>query len=129
MSIVSNLNILFVDDESFFINAFKVQFEALFKSQHITLNCFDKVSDCLAFLKENKLNKTLVFSDISMPEQDGFDLLNEIRANYPDLDLYFISSNNEDMTKLKASSLGAKGFLSKPINFSAVNSILNDYSS
>src|SRR6266850_1248858 len=59
----------------------------------------------------------VVFSDIQMPELDGFGLLERIRKSgeqrIRDLPVIMISGNEDDATKKRARSAGANDFITK----------------
>ncbi|NUN63993.1 response regulator [Pseudanabaena biceps] len=68
------------------------------------------------------LNRTpdkvcMVISDIEMPKVNGFDLLQTIRAHdsWFDLPVVMLTSRTGERHRQRAASLGANGYLSKPI--------------
>jgi chemotaxis protein histidine kinase CheA len=68
------------------------------------------------------LNRTqdkicMVISDVEMPRMNGFDLLQTIRAHdhWAALPVVMLTSRTGDRHRQKATSLGANGYLSKPI--------------
>jgi chemotaxis protein histidine kinase CheA len=68
------------------------------------------------------LNRTqdkvcMVISDVEMPRVNGFDLLQTIRthASWADLPVVMLTSRTGDRHRQKAATLGANGYLSKPI--------------
>ncbi len=120
-------NIIFVDDEKHALTLFKHTLKSELKSGSINLLTFSNGEDCLNYLKNNTVDMFIMFSDINMPVMDGFTLLDEVKRLHPHVDLFFISAYDLDDYKLRADSKGAKGFLTKPMNFRAIKSIINSY--
>ena len=59
----------------------------------------------------------LVLSDINMPGMTGIELLAEIRKVWPAVSVFMITAYGDKATEAKARDLGAKRFLTKPIDF------------
>ncbi|MBV7435542.1 response regulator [Cardiobacteriaceae bacterium TAE3-ERU3] len=75
------------------------------------------VSDCRYWLRHNQL-PDVIFMDITMPEEDGFEALAEIRAK-PEtkhLPVIMYSGDASAESKQKARDGKATGFLRKPVN-------------
>lgn len=83
----------------------------------------DSVANGVAAIKE--ANPQLVFLDISMPDGDGFDVLD--KCNYENFEVIFTTAYDE--YTIKALRVQAVDYLLKPINISelqnAVNSAVN----
>ncbi len=88
----------------------------------IKLLIFNTYSDCevheakdgetaLALVKENEYD--FVMLDVQMPNTDSFALMENFRANYPDLKVLVFSMNSENIYALRYIKAGAKGFISK----------------
>ncbi|MEI6328743.1 MAG: response regulator [Pseudanabaena sp. ELA645] len=60
---------------------------------------------------------TMVISDVEMPRLNGFNLLQTIRSeeNWTKIPVVMLTSRTGDRHRTKAISLGANGYLSKPI--------------
>ena len=58
----------------------------------------------------------VVITDLSMPNKNGFDLLQHITENYPKIGVIVLSMHIEDIYIKKAISLGVKGYLPKDIS-------------
>lgn len=120
-------NIVFVDDEEESIILFEHKFRKEVQENKVRLLTFSDSQKCFDFLSNNKTDLLVMFSDIHMPKVDGFKLIDKVKEIYPDLDIYFISAFDRDDYKFKADCLGAKGYLTKPVNFDAVKVIIDDY--
>ncbi len=71
-------------------------------------------SEALKILEENEVS--LVLSDINMPNIDGLELLNKIRATpkWKQLPVVMITTEGSQAKVLEAVQLGAKGYVRKP---------------
>jgi len=58
----------------------------------------------------------VVLMDIILPDLDGFDACMRIRELDPDAQVVFMTGLLDDFTRIKASEVGATGFLPKPIS-------------
>nr|NJM02079.1 sigma-54-dependent Fis family transcriptional regulator [Desulfobacula sp.] len=56
----------------------------------------------------------LVVCDVKMPGMDGFELLNRIRADYPDLTVVMLTAFGNIESAVKAIKAGAYDFMAKP---------------
>jgi len=70
---------------------------------------------------ENDKNIQVVFTDLVMPEMDGFELLNKLRTHQDtrisSLPIIVMTgAENPEIAKQKALSLGATDFITKPLN-------------
>ncbi len=59
--------------------------------------------------------------DLMLPDGNGMDLLQEVRANWPDLGVIIISAKNALDDKLKGLELGADDYLPKPFHLAELN--------
>ena len=119
--------IVFVDDETHALTLFKHTLKEEIKSGKINLLTFDSGEECMKHLGKHPIDLPLIFSDINMPYMDGFSLFDNVKTLHPHVDMFFISAYDIEDYKVKADCLGAKGFLTKPVNFKAIKSIINDY--
>ncbi len=73
--------------------------------------------EALEELQQRQDGVDLVISDVEMPRLDGFDLLQRIRthAHWHSLPVVMLTSRTGDRHRQKAISLGASGYLGKPI--------------
>ncbi len=64
----------------------------------------------------------LILLDIVMPEMDGFEVFERLRANPTtrSIPVVFLSGQAEEADRARAKALGATGFIAKPIDISAV---------
>lgn len=71
-------------------------------------------------------NPDVVTMDIVMPGEDGFDAARSILEAHPDARILMVSSLAYDETIDEAVSIGAKGFVFKPLNKDQlINALIN----
>lgn len=94
----STYNLLIIDD--FQISAYGTK--AILQSYPEFNNIFVSFSliEALELMKKNKVD--VVLCDIFMPEQDGFDALIQIKDQYPDTKIMFLSISEEKDVLLKS---------------------------
>jgi YesN/AraC family two-component response regulator len=109
-------NLVAVDDEK----DVKVLFEHFFnkevKEGKLNLLFENTAYDCLQRLKGLD-GKTIVLSDINMPEMSGIELLKEISQNYPDIKVLLVSAYDQNRYFDEMKKWGAQGYISKPVDF------------
>lgn len=112
-------HIVIVDDEADTHLLYKLKLKKLFAPLgEVSLISFLKAQDCLDYLNNPATPKVdLILSDINMPGMDGFELLQEIQKLHKDIPVYVVSAYESSEYKNRARSLGAKRFLSKPVDF------------
>ncbi|MEQ9518738.1 MAG: nitrogen regulation protein NR(I) [Parvibaculum sp.] len=62
----------------------------------------------------------LVFTDVMMPDENGFDLIPRIKKVRPDIPIVVISAQNTLMTAITAAERGAYEYLPKPFDLNEV---------
>jgi len=60
----------------------------------------------------------LILSDINMPGMTGFEMLPKVKQERPNVPVIMITAYGDEVTRKKATELGAAGLLTKPIDFS-----------
>jgi putative two-component system response regulator len=85
--------------------------------------------EALEILEEEKPN--LILLDIMMPGMNGFEVCRKIKENpgLSSIPVVFLSGNNSEEDIRTGMSLGAAGFLGKPINPVKVQEIISKYGS
>lgn len=120
------IHIVIVDDEADTHLLYKLKFKKFFALLgDLKLVSFLSAKDCLSYLRRaDTPHVDLIMSDINMPEMDGFELLQEVRKFDPTMPFYVVSAYESTEFRTKAESLGAQRFLSKPVDFNALNEAL-----
>lgn len=93
---------------------------AIFETEHIKVTCSHGVRHAKTALLENSGNFDLVLSDISMPEESGFDLLEWMRAQDERIRitpvLFITAAMPEDHHRVHGLMLGAVDYIVRPIS-------------
>jgi len=102
-------SILAVDDNAFFLDTLK---DAL-QGGDYKLTCVNSGISALRFLQNN--SPDLFILDIEMPEMDGYELAQKIRAYGKKAPIFFLTGNATHEYVIKAIEAGAADFIVKPI--------------
>ena len=68
----------------------------------------------------------LVILDVKMPEMNGIETLKWIRENYPDINVIMLSAAGQQEIVEESLNLGAKGFITKPMDLKLLLSKINN---
>ena len=102
-------NILAVDDDF----AVRMAMDFMFKKwPEYNLILAEDAKDALVKLEER--NYMMMFSDINMPEISGLELLEMVKAKYPDLPIFMLTSETDIQNSITAFRHGAMDYLLKP---------------
>lgn len=69
----------------------------------------------------------LVLSDLNMPGKNGYDIIDELKATYPDIAVFATSTSSVVATREKCIRAGAKDFIAKPDIFIAYDSFVAEF--
>ena len=108
---LSQYRVLVVDDVP--LNQLLV--EKMLSRYHFTVH---KASNGLEAMREILVFKpNIILLDIMMPVMDGLEVIRKVRENpaYADIKIVVLSALNSNEDILKAYSLGAQDFITKPI--------------
>ncbi|HMB48412.1 MAG TPA: response regulator [Afifellaceae bacterium] len=110
--------ILMVDDEPDAQELFRQHFRREIRKGVYTFDFAISAESALEILRgQAPPEVVLVLSDINMPGMSGIELLAEIRNTWPDVSVLMITAYGDGATEARARELGAKRFLTKPIDF------------
>ena len=119
------IHILVVDDEEDVRTIFEFNFEDEVKEGSVKMSFADSGVSCLNFLQnEEGSDVVLILSDINMPQMDGLELLEKVKGKSSDIVVYMISAYDTEDFIQRAKSLGAKKFLSKPVDFDDLKELI-----
>lgn len=120
------INIAIVDDEADTHLLYKLKFKKLFSNiDDIELVSFLNAADCLKYLSQSNPPKVdLILSDINMPGIDGFEFLQKVHSINAKIPVYMVSAYESSEFRIKANQLGASQFLSKPVDFHLLSSLV-----
>jgi CheY-like chemotaxis protein len=115
------MKILIVDDEKDVEILFRQKFRKETRNNSFTLEFAFSGKEALDYLaRENPPEVVYVFSDINMPGMTGLELLENIKSMYPNINVSMISAYGDEENYQKAISSGAKGFFTKPVDFTSL---------
>ncbi|MGB9562093.1 MAG: response regulator [bacterium] len=112
--------ILVVDDQESILELLKAILERENFEVFLAANGFD----ALDIIAHNEID--LVITDVSMPELDGFTLLQIIKNRYPNLPVIVMTGYYDIYTKEEAIKYGASRFLPKPFRPEEVLKIISN---
>ena len=121
------ISILIVDDEEDFARGLS----RMLSAQYPAYNC-RYVTTIAAALEELRHNDVaLAISDLRMPQQDGWDLLQQVKVIQPETNVVVITAYGSIESAVQALKYGAYDFLTKPVEeerlFSVVDKVLERY--
>jgi diguanylate cyclase (GGDEF)-like protein len=68
---------------------------------------------------------TIIITDLLMPEMDGMDLVHEIKARWPDIDILVMTAYTKDFKYTDVVNAGASDFIQKPFSLDELEAKLN----
>ena len=118
-----SVRVVVVDDESDMEMLFRQQFRRELREGHFILDFAPSAEEALRIIRAaDGATIILLVSDINMPGMSGLDLLPHIKVERPDIPVVMVTAYGDELTRKRAIELGADGFLTKPIDFSALKS-------
>ncbi|MCL2099356.1 MAG: response regulator [Oscillospiraceae bacterium] len=102
--------ILAVDDVNFFLNNIKTMLDG----SGYKVTCISSGISALNYLKKNRPG--LFILDIEMPEMNGYELAQKIRASGQSAPIIFLTGNAKKEYVIKAMQAGAADFIIKPVS-------------
>ena len=81
--------------------------------------------EAIDFVKDNDFD--IIFMDIKMPVLDGYQATKQIKSLYPNIPIIAQTAYAHEEDYNKAIAIGFDGYLTKPINSSALKIILQDF--
>ena len=106
---MKNIKVLFVDDEEEFVRLLAERARMRELGSEIALDG----SEALAKLGE-KLPDVMIL-DLSLPDIDGLTVLEQVKKNYPDVQVVMLTAHGTPETEKKVRDLGAFDYLEKPV--------------
>lgn len=113
------IKILICDDEIFARDAMK----KIVSRKGFDVFVAENGEECINMVK--KENPEVVFLDVMLPDLDGDHLFKYLKNIKKDIDIYFITASGTVFTEENAKDLGAKGYLSKPVDMKELFDILD----
>jgi len=111
LSGIRRRTVLLVDDNEEFLATTRERLESA-NNQVFTAATIATAREILVTQKID-----LVMSDLKLPDGDGFQFLNELRAKFPELSLLLISAYANDEIVERIENSGFTHFIAKPVDF------------
>jgi two-component system nitrogen regulation response regulator NtrX len=103
------MNILIVDDEK----NIRRSLELILTGEGFKVNTTGTASDARTEIVKRRPD--IIFLDVLLPDENGLDLLKEIRQQYPGIEVVMISGHATLSMAVEATKSGAYDFLEKPL--------------
>ena len=124
---IMSLLILVVDDETDVEMLFRQQFRRDLRDNRFKMDFAQSAASALQYISDAAGESLiLILSDINMPGMSGLELLPKAKAARPDVPVIMITAYGDDMTRRKAMEGGAEALLTKPIDFVALRTEIDD---
>ena len=121
------VNILIVDDEEDFARGLSRMLSAQYPEYNFKY--LTTIYEAVEELRQKDV--ALVLCDLRMPEQDGWDLLQQVKIIQPETNVVVITAYGSIESAVQALKYGAYDFLTKPVEesrlFSIVDKVLERY--
>ena len=113
--------ILIVDDDT----AFSLMLKSRLEASELPALTAQSGAEALQLLKTGA-EIDIMLLDIWLPGINGIELLEKVRAGYPEITVFMVSGHGTDETMLKSMKTGAAGYFSKPLNTAElISSLMN----
>lgn len=111
--------LLVIDDEETIRRLLKGAFE---RKQHEVMVVDDGIQGCDALAK---FRPDVIISDIKMPKMDGFQMIERMRAEHPELPPFiFITGHGDKAAAVEALRRGAFDYLEKPFEMDEIHHVV-----
>jgi len=118
------LHVLVVDDETDIETLFRQRFRRELRSGKLIMQFAETGRAALDVLEFTDPDVIVIFSDIEMPEMNGLELLERVRGTWPQVRIYLVTAYDSPAYTERAADLGAHGYFTKPLDFSALRQIM-----
>lgn len=111
------IKIIAVDDET----DAKILFEHFFRKEieqkTVSLSFVQSAKECLELLEENSGTRTLVITDINMPQTNGIELAEKINQAMPEVKVFLLSAYEARSQLERIKHLNVAEYITKPVDF------------
>lgn len=115
---------LVVDDEPDIETLFRQRFRRELRAGRLILEFANSGRTALEVLENSDRDFLVILSDIEMPEMDGLELLERVHNRWPQFPVYLVTAYDSASYVQKATAGGAHGFMTKPLDFSALRQVI-----
>ncbi|MDR2702524.1 MAG: response regulator [Spirochaetaceae bacterium] len=111
--------ILVIDDDTIFLTTAE-----LFLKDEYEMYKANSGEEAMKLLNDQKIVPHLIMLDILMPNMDGWQIYNKLKAlnDYKEIPVVFLTSMNEETEKKRAQKIGAADYITKPFNLTDLRS-------
>lgn len=106
---MTNANVLLVDDEQSFVETMAKRLE----KRDLNVAKADSGETALEYIHVHPETEVVIL-DVKMPGMDGRQVLKEIKANYPLIEVIMLTGHSTVISGIEGMKLGAYDFLTKP---------------
>jgi len=119
------MKLLIVDDEKDVETLFRQKLRKEVRSGLFELAFAFSGNEALEMLRSHKPPEVMyIFSDINMPGMSGLELLDKVKAEFPQIQVSMISAYGDTDNYNRAMNTGAKEFFTKPVDFDTLKAEL-----
>ena len=104
------MNVLLIDDHPLILSALRLLVQGL--GEHVSVAAVSTASEARATLS-GESNFDIVLLDLQLGDDDGFELLIELRESHPALAIVIVAASDHRDDVMRAIDLGAMGFVPK----------------
>jgi DNA-binding response OmpR family regulator len=107
--------IMIIDDEKDQIFSIKIGFEELYPNEYEIITA-ESGSKCFEFLEKNVI-PDLIILDIMMPEMNGWEVFDKLRAHqsWKNIPVIFLTARSDSLA-INAGAMIAEDYIEKPID-------------
>lgn len=116
--ILRHLNLLLLDDSRH--NAAEIY--SIFSNIFNSITLAHDVESAIRLLATNPID--IIITDIRMPGVDGLSFADDVRSTNTTIPIIILSAHTDKEYLLRAANLQIDGYITKPLNFSKLNSAL-----
>jgi CheY-like chemotaxis protein len=119
--------ILVIDDEADIEMLFRQQFRREIRAGRFRMDFAQSADAALRRIADaGDESLILILSDINMPGMSGLELLPKAKELRPEVPVIMITAYGDETTRRKALDRGAEALLTKPIDFGALRSEIDN---
>lgn len=115
--------VVIVDDSRFQLH----QVERILKELGLDVTAFLNGNEALKHLEDHQCD--CLFTDLLMPEIDGFQLTQAVKERFPGLEIVVLTANIQKTVQQQCIDLGVTHFLNKPVDKAALEGVIGKISS
>jgi DNA-binding response OmpR family regulator len=112
---LSNLTILYVEDEKGTVDELSYYFESVFKKVYIAYDGEEGLEK-FKYLNSKNIDIDIIISDINMPKKNGISMVKDIKSIDNNITFIFTTAYSDSDYLLEAIDLGVVSYLIKPID-------------